>query len=250
MADASVATARATDGDFRVGRVLRRSASVLLRYFLPFSAVIAVINLPMLLVLEGEIAADDEPAKYAIQLSLAFALSFVLGTLGQAAILYATFQDIRGGSVSLAKSVSVGLARFFPLIALAIISGVLIVLAGLLLIVPGLILLTIWFVGVPVCVVERLGPWASLKRSDELIRGHRWKIFGLMLLFFVVAAIVSVLIEHLLKPAADAVLTFLVTLIWDGIWGASYAVAVVVAYHDLRMAKEGIIVDRIAAVFD
>jgi uncharacterized membrane protein len=142
------------------------------------------------------------------------------------------------------------LARFLPVIGLAVISAVLIGLGGLLLIVPGLILLTVWFVGVPVCVVERLGPWASLERSDELIRGHRWKIFGLMLLLFVVGAIGSALIEYLLKPITGIVPTFLVTLTWDGIWGAYYSVTSVVVYHDLRAPKEGIEIDQIAAVFD
>jgi hypothetical protein len=38
--------------------------------------------------------------------------------------------------------------------------------------------------------------------------------------------------------------------LWNGVWGAFYAIAVVVTYHDLRAAKEGIDIDQIAAVFD
>ncbi len=40
------------------------------------------------------------------------------------------------------------------------------------------------------------------------------------------------------------------SLIWNGIWGAFYAIAAVVSYHDLRVAKEGINIEQIAAVFD
>ncbi len=40
------------------------------------------------------------------------------------------------------------------------------------------------------------------------------------------------------------------SLIWNGIWGAFYAIAVVVTYHDLRVAKEGIDIEQIASVFD
>jgi len=250
MADTPVARARFVDGDFGIGRVLRRSASVLCRYFLPFSAVTAVVNLPVLLLVEGEAIAVDTPAEFAVWLSLVFMLSFVLGSLSQGVILHAAFQDVRGGPVSLSRSLSVGLTRCLPVIGLAIISGVLIGLAGLLLIVPGLVLLTIWFVGVPVCGVERLGLWASLKRSDELTTGHRWKIFGLILLLLVVGAIVSISIEYLLKPIVGVVPTFLVTLTWDGIGGAYYSVASVVAYHDLRAHKEGIDIEPLAAVFD
>jgi hypothetical protein len=39
-------------------------------------------------------------------------------------------------------------------------------------------------------------------------------------------------------------------LVWNGIWGAFYAICVVVTYHDLRAAKEGVGIDQIAAVFD
>jgi uncharacterized membrane protein len=107
-----------------------------------------------------------------------------------------------------------------------------------------------WFVGTQVCVVERLGPWTSLKRSAQLTKGHRWKIFGLMLLLIVVSLIGSTLIELALAPFGSFILTSGASLIWAAIWGAYYAVAVVVAYHDLRVAKEGIDIEQIASVFD
>jgi hypothetical protein len=34
------------------------------------------------------------------------------------------------------------------------------------------------------------------------------------------------------------------------VWGAFYAIFVVVTYHDLRVAKEGVDVHEIASVFD
>src|SRR5215475_5262435 len=39
-----------------------------------------------------------------------------------------------------------------------------------------------WFVAVPACVEERLGPWTSLRRSRDLTKGHRWKLCGPALL--------------------------------------------------------------------
>jgi hypothetical protein len=38
--------------------------------------------------------------------------------------------------------------------------------------------------------------------------------------------------------------------ILNGVWGAFNAIAVVVTYHDLRVAKEGANIEQIAAVFD
>jgi hypothetical protein len=45
-------------------------------------------------------------------------------------------------------------------------------------------------------------------------------------------------------------LTLIGGLLWNGIWGAFYAIAAVVTYHDLRVAKEGTDIEQIAAVFD
>ena len=46
------------------------------------------------------------------------------------------------------------------------------ILVGLmLLIVPGLILMVMWYVAVPVCVVERAGPIGSLGRSQRAHQG-------------------------------------------------------------------------------
>jgi hypothetical protein len=54
----------------------------------------------------------------------------------------------------------------------------------------------------------------------------------------------------LLSALQITVLAMLGNLIWNGVWGAFYAIFVVVTYHDLRVAKEGVDVHQIAAVFD
>jgi uncharacterized membrane protein len=253
MTDTSTTAARFAESDFRVGGVLNRTMSVLSRHFPLFFAITLVANLPMILMTQGAATATTDPDQAAGYLALVFfgfVLFFVLNILSQAVIVHAAFQAMRGRPASLAGSLGVGLARFLPIIGLAFISGFLIVLAGLLLIVPGLILITMWFVGTQVCVVERLGPWASLKRSAQLTKGHRWKVFGLMLLLIIVSVIGSTLIELALAPFGSLFLTGGVSLIWNAIWGAYYAVAVVVTYHDLRVAKEGIDIEQIASVFD
>ena len=41
-----------------------------------------------------------------------------------------------------------------------------------------------------------------------------------------------------------------VNLIWSAAWSAFYAIVIVVTYHDLRVAKEGVDTEQIAAVFE
>jgi uncharacterized membrane protein len=157
---------------------------------------------------------------------------------------------MRGRPVSLSESLQVGLQRFFPIVGLAIVMGIMVMLGFILLIVPGLILLTMWFVSTPACVVERLGPIRSLGRSSELTKGHRWKIFGLMLVLLLISMVVTPVIEYSFAAIGGTMLVLIASLLWNGVWGAFYAISVVVTYHDLRVAKEGIDIEQIAAVFD
>ncbi len=227
MTDASLPAGRFTAGDFRIGHVLSKTASVLSRNFLTYFVVTAIASLPPLLV--GVFMSSPEAADPVENLAVGIFglfLTIVLGTLSQAIVLSGAFHDMRGRPVSLADCFRVGLRRFFPIIGLALSVGVLILLASILFIIPGLILYTMWFVATPTCVVERLGPFRSMRRSRALTKGHRWKIFGLLL----VAQILN--------------------LIWSAIWSAFFAILVVVTYHDLRVAKEGLDTEQIAAVFD
>jgi hypothetical protein len=250
MTNIPTTTTRFAETDFRVGRVISRSLSVLSRNLLTFAIVTGVAYLPTLLLTKGaEFAASGSGAGIATA-ALGGFLLLVLSIVSQAVIVHAAFQDMRGRPIRLGESISVGLGRFFPIIGLAIVMAILVGIGFVLLVIPGLILLTMWFVGTPVCVVERKGPLASLGRSSELTKGHRWKIFGLMLLLILISAVISPLIDVAFLAVAGLAATFVVSLIWNALWGAFYAIAVVVAYHDLRAAKEGIDIEQIAAVFD
>jgi hypothetical protein len=253
MTDTSL-SARFAEGDFRVGRILSRTSSVLSRNFLPFFIVTAIANLPgALLIKISTDPANLTPEAAFGSLGLIFVgliLTVVLNVLCQAIVLYGAFQDMRGRPVNLVESLQVGFARFFPIIGLAIVAYFLITLASMLLIVPGLILLTMWFVATPACVVERLGPIRSMRRSSQLTKGHRWKVFGLILLVAVLGSIIIGVINLGFELMAGPIGALIAGVVLNGIWGAFYAIAVVVTYHDLRVAKEGINIEQIAAVFD
>lgn len=239
--------------DFRVSRVLSRTATILSQHFLIFFVVGVIANIPAIVLTQRGAATlqTGTPSGEAVALVfIGILLTFILSMVGQAVMLHAAFQAMRMRPVSLGDSLKVGLARFIPVILLSIIMVLLAGLGMIFLIVPGVILLTMWFVGTPACVVERTGPWASLKRSAQLTKGHRWAIFGLMLLLIIVSAIVSGLIEVVLGPLRNEIILMLATLLWGAIWSAYYSITVVMVYHDLRVAKEGIDIEQIAAVFD
>src|SRR5260370_15008238 len=262
MTDASLPAGRFTQGDFRVGHVFSRAWSVFSGNFLKSMLVTAIASLRPLLVGQPSPVTSANPFP---NLGLTFFVLFLtiaLSTLSQAIVLYGAFQDMRGRPVSLADCLKVGLQRFFPIIGIAISMGLAVMLASMLLIFPGLMLYVMWFVATPVCVVEQMGPFRSLGRSRQLTKGHRWKIFGLILLILlpalIVGAIVGVVTVATLGPAGFLALPAAlasplapgVNLSWGAAWGAFYAVMVVVTYHDLRVAKEGVDTEQIAAVFE
>src|SRR5262249_32311986 len=204
-------------------------------------------------------------------------VTILFSLFSQAVILHAAFQSMRNQPASISGSLKVGFRRFLPLLLLGLVMIVLMTLvatalstaAGLVAIAGNgaytmvvailstisgpatmAILYTMWFVAVAACVVERRGPLAAMGRSKQLTKGHRWRIFGLLLLLFPVSILASIMIELILTPLGGTILTFIVTVAWTAIWGAYYAVSVAVSYHDLRVAKEGIDIEQIASVFD
>jgi hypothetical protein len=253
MTDASL-PARFAGSDFRVGQVINRTGSVLSRNFLPFVGVTTIAQLPTVLLSHlataGGTASNSGAAQTLLLTVLGLFLIVVLTVLSQAIVLYGSFQDMRGRPVNLVESLQVGLRRFFPIIGLAICMSILAMLATLFFIIPGLIVLTMWFVATPACVVEQLGPLRSMGRSARLTKGNRWKIFGLFLLLFLISGIVSPILGASLAAIGGPMLALLGAALWGGVWGAFYAISGVVAYHDLRVAKEGVGIDDIVAVFD
>jgi len=248
MTDMSIPPVRFAKGEFRLGRVLRVTFSVLSRYFPQFLAVTTVAYVPSLLVMQAMTAEISQGT--AVALSLVGALvALVFNMLSQAIVVHGALQHIRQRPVRLADSVRAGLDRALPIIALAIIEVCLGAVALLALVFPALILVTMWAVTVPVCVVEQRGPVESLGRSSDLTKGHRWKIFGLLAPIFAVDLLVTSTLD-MLTGAASTGLVLLGTLAWNGVWGAFYAITFAVAYHDLRVAKEGVDIEQITAVFD
>ena len=80
---------------------------------------------------------------------------------------------------------------FVPLVMIAsTISFVIETVALVLLVLPALWLLTRWSLFAPIIVRERLGPLAALKRSNQLVRGRFWLVFGTATVAFILEEIV------------------------------------------------------------
>lgn len=78
------------------------------------------------------------------------------------------------------------------LMAVSVLFAVGVAIGFLLLIIPGLILLVFWCVVAPVTVLERPGVFAAFGRSRELVRGHAWTVFGVIVVVSLTVIIISV----------------------------------------------------------
>jgi hypothetical protein len=236
--------------DLQVGRVFSRAWTVFANNFVVFFATTLVISLPNLLIASASTpGAAANPSSVLWKIGIALPLALILNTIGEAVIVYGAFQDLRGRPVRLGEAVQKGLARFFPIIGLGIVSSIGIAVGIILLIVPGVILAIMWSVALPVCVLERLGPMTSLGRSGDLTKGHRWKILGIVVLLVIANIIGSVVLELVLTPVG-VVTAVIGSLVFTALWTAYYNSVLVMIYHDLRVSKEGVDVEQIAAVFD
>lgn len=247
---------------FSIGNVMGRGWKVLMSEFLALLVLSLIFYVPLMIYSAvvlgdmqsavtkmaetGETTLDTSWSTNLIVLSV---LSVLAAFMLQAAITYTVFQRLREKDVSIGQALSVGLARLFPVIGVSIVVGLCVGLGFLLFVVPGLILLCVLFVAVPASVVEKPGVFGALGRSADLTRGARWAIFGLVVVFWALGFVSNKLFEQLMSAeniATIAIASMAVTMLVQ----LYQSVCVVVAYHDLRVEKEGLDTDAIAAVFD
>lgn len=122
--------------------------------------------------------------------TLSFAAAIVAAVAYQGLVVQAV-RDIQDGVRDLSigglfRSVSRVLA---PLLWTAILVGLGVFFGILIFIVPGLILLTQWAVAAPVVVCEvRTAPQA-IGRSRQLVHGHGWQVFSVLIVAFLLVII-------------------------------------------------------------
>jgi len=252
-------------GVFRIGTVMGRAWRLftgnLLFFLLAPLVIYAAVGLVVFLMIAG-LGAWAGGSALVIWLGGALAAIVALSVtmVGQGVLLLGAFQRLRGQSLRVGQVLHRVLARLGPLLRLSILWGLALVVAlffgGMIFSIfgsligrfaiavapamyaPAAYILVVWAVVVPACLVEDRAAIDSIIRSADLTDGYRWKVFAIMFLLMLLAVIASVVQQMLPAFSQTAALIFAVTwlLVWISYWNCN----IIMIYHDLRAAKEGV----------
>lgn len=180
-----------------IGAVLDEAWSLYTKFFLRFF-LIAVIVFAVVNAIYGLIVVAVESGDgTSVLLALAGVAASVVGTYWLQGALVFAVQDARDGAID--ASIGEIFRKVTPLlgtlIAAGLLAGIGIAIGFLLLIVPGLFLLTIWSVVAPAIVVEGKSVGEAFSRSRELVKGHGWTVFAVVLITAILSAVASGLLQ-------------------------------------------------------
>jgi hypothetical protein len=248
---------------FGVGNVLSTGFRIWIKNFIPFMLITALIYSPVLIWgisgVQGEMT-QDKFLSAARVLQYVGGLTMLLNILVSSALTYGVVMELQGQRASIGACITTGLVRFFPTLAVALLSILCIAGGVILLFVGSIVFACMLYVATPAAVLERPGVLGALKRSRELTKGHKLEIFGLMFLlgllgFGVTKVCQAMALPHLGQPGSlDETMRNLPKYMYMNlgqqmVLGSLGAVMSSVAYYFLRAEKEGTSADELAAVF-
>jgi hypothetical protein len=250
-ADMTDAAALSYGGEtFQLGRAVTRAFQVLGRGFGRFLLITSIVFLPVLLA-KFAILFSMSPHRASEAVGFAGLLQLPLTLIAHGACMVGAYRLMRGEEFSVGESIRAVAGRFFPLLGTGIVVMIAFGLAFLLLVIPGLIVAMMFYVAGPVCMFERRGVFDSLARSRELTAGFRWPIFGVFIVLLLAGLIAGGLLAFLtLNLHVSGFVNAMLDYFWTSLSGAVGAILVAVVYHDLRVAKEGVDIEKLATVFD
>jgi hypothetical protein len=266
---AITATAR-----FDMGRVISRTFGAIGKNLPSFGALTLLLYaVPQFAIQLGIARAlqTDGAAAYGL-FGLAGLCSMILGLVLQAGLVHGTVVSLAGRPASIGDGLRTGLRAFLPLLVMSILMILGEWIGTIALFVPGVMLLIRWSVAVPALVGERRGIFGSMKRSAELTRGHRWSIFGLLvvvlILMWIIGAASAALTASLngaagvaaanagpglskfMATAPHTPLAIGVQVLLGSVLAMLSAAGAASLYSELRGLKDGVSHTDLAAVFD
>jgi hypothetical protein len=219
-----------------VGGILGESWRLYTKFFTRFFLVALIVFGIVNLLNAGLGAALGSGAGIALLLALITTVVSIVGTFWLQGTLVYAVDDVRDGRID--SSIQELFERVRPylgiLIGAGLLAGLGIALGFVLLIVPGLILLTWWCLITPVIVLEQKRVGESFSRSRELVRGHGWTVFGIVIISVILIGITSGVIQGIFSFLPPFWRYWIGGSIANSVADPFLAVALTLTYFELR----------------
>jgi len=166
-------------------------------------------------------------------------LSLFLSVIGVGATTHIVSDSYLGEELSVGAAFARVMPMIGPLTILSVLSSVAIGLGMIFFLVPGIIIGCGLAVATTALVLERLDAVAAMKRSWALTDGFRWKIFGALVVGFVLLLIPGMAFAALTFIPGIGILLEVVTALVSLVVTPFLYVLFTILYYDLRVRKEG-----------
>lgn len=185
-------------------------------------------------------------------------------------LTYLIVRDQQRRPVSVGEAIGRGFARLLPMIGCALLVAAVMLAMFVPAVVAGALSGSAWllvlcvlgvlipigmyycsvYVAIPACAVEGSGPMESIGRSRHLCIGHRWYVFGLLVVMILVIWTFSMAVAvPLATRGSVGALRWVPALLGVFVTTPLAAVLNALVYVELRAVKEGVDPDGIAEVF-
>lgn len=254
-------------GQMTVGDILDRGLKLLFVRLPAFYAINLVVLSPLiayeivapLLIDMAPAAGDPTAALGAVGVGLvALFITLILQPVATAAILHIVMREYVGKSASIGEACGFALTRFLSLLGTSILVGLAVAVGTLLCLIPGIYFGVAFALASQVVVLEKLSGAGAMNRSQQLVSGYWWRVFGVLLLaglanlavqVGVGLALESALPSRQLVPVGGGVrvvvdetnhiVNTVVTQLVNILFATYIAVCTTLVYLDLRIRKEG-----------
>jgi hypothetical protein len=241
-----------------LGELLDRSFFLFRKHFLLFVGIYAVPQLALLAFQFVSVALRPQGIIFSMAGALwtltAWLLMLPVVATSHGAAVLAVSKVHLGEQTTVSESLSGIKGRIAGLSLITLGVGIGLAIAFLLLLIPGIILGLMWALWLPVAVLEDKGLVDSTRRSTELSKGSRGRIFVICFLFLVLIYMVYLLWEFPILavvgmhrgynpvgglPAWFLIATPIGTFLTSCLVSPLFTIALTVTYYDQKVRKEG-----------
>ncbi len=235
------------------GVLLDRAFRLYTANFALMLGIAAAASVPFYLIMLGLEAtiAGDLPSRSGSFSMLLFQIVFMLlwasiaFPIASGATTYAISERYLGNEVTIGEAMRRGLSHFWPLSIAQITATIRVMFGFLLLIVPGILWMLSYALIVPVILIEGQRALPSLRRSRDLVKGYRGKVFCILLFVNLLQVILTAgvgMIGGMLfdgESAGGAILSSALNNLSSIVITPLGIIAAILLYYDMRIRKEG-----------